>query len=200
MEKNEKVGLSKLDWILSISGIFLLSMLIVLPPLFRVVFEEKTEIPMENNPIVEDTDNTEIKINDDNYAKVMCMKQVTNTNYIENLVITLAHENQSLKVLTEDTIYTYLITTKDGESMYAEAKLACINITDDFKKVTGFNYSCDVKEDSVQITKKYDLANFKSTSVVDYAGVVVQLNSPFIADQSTAEITTSLTSQGYTCQ
>lgn len=200
MEKKEKVGLSRLDWILSISGIILLSMVIVLPPLFRVVFEEKIEVPDENNQIVEDTDTTEIKINDDKYVKVMCMKQVTNPDYIENLVVTLAHENQSLKVLTEDIIYTYLVNTKDGESLYAEAKLACTNITEDFKTVAGFNYSCDVKDDSVQITKKYDLADFQPTSVVDYQGTVIQLVSPFIFDQSTAEITTSLTSQGYTCQ
>ena len=192
MESNQKVGLTKTEWILSITGIVLLVLLMVLPPLFRIIFEEETiNAENENNQIEQVPSNQEAKIDDSNLTKTICMKQTTSSDYIDNSVIILSHDNNLLKVLTEDTTNTYTLSSKESESLYTEEKLSCNNTPDKYYQITGFNYSCKVSASSVQTTKKYDLSKFESTN---------EFHPSFILNQDITEIITSLTSEGYTCQ
>lgn len=203
MENNQKVGLSNTELVLSIGGIIVLILLIALPPIFRIVFEEETYSSNHDNgnTVIEEKPVTnEQTIDDSSYTKITCMKQTTNSEYVNNTTIILAHENGLLKVLTEDNINTYLLNTKESEGLYTNEKLACNNLPNSFKQIDGFNYSCNVTDDSVHITKKYNLNSFKPTSANNHEGVSISINSPFIINQNTTDIVTSLTSEGYTCE
>ena len=202
MENKQKVGLSKSDWILSIGGIILLTLLIVLPPIFRIVFEEEKQPAVDSNDTIVETtpSNREEEISDSIYSKITCINQLTHPEYIENSTIIIAHENNMLKVLTEDTTNTYLLNSKESESMYTQEKLACNNLPDVFHQIKGYNYSCNVSETSVQTTKKYDLNKFKPITVNDHEGVSTSITTLYSINQSTTDIITSLTSEGYTCE
>lgn len=196
MENKEKVGMTTLNWILSILGIISLIILMALPPIFRVVFEEEPEIENKPSNVVEETKpNGQDKIDDTNYTKVTCMKQTTYEEYIENSILILAHNSEQLKILTEDITHTYLLNSKESESKYTEAKLNCKN-KEEYDSIKGFNYSCSSTTDSIETIKKYDLNTFNNTTNQLENGI----NPSFILDQNITEITTSLTSEGYTCK
>lgn len=198
---NKKVGLSKLEWILSIFGIILLVLLIVLPPVFRVVFEE--ENPVDTKPKPEEKDNQikkEAEIDDSAYNKVTCIKQVPNASYVEVSSIILSTDNGLLKVYTESMVNTYYLNSKDSDSLYTEAKLECTNVSDSFYQVKGLNYSCSSSEDSVSFTKKYDLARFTPTTVTNKVNNSISFNSSYVLDQNVEEIKNLLVTDGYTCQ
>lgn len=195
MENQEKVGMTLLNWILSILGIILLIILIAIPPIFRVVFEEEPVIENKpSNEVEEIKPSEQNKIDDTKYTKITCIKQTTHTEYIENTILILAHDNEQLKVLTEDITHTYLLDSKDSESMYTEEKLACKN-KPEYDSITGFNYSCNTTNDSIETTKKYDLNTFRNTT----DQLISEVNPSFILNQNITEITTSLISEGYTC-
>lgn len=194
MENKEKIGMSTFNWIASILGIVLLIILMALPPIFRVVFEEEPVVENKPSNEVEEKSLKEDLIDDTMYTKVTCIKQTTYTEYIENLILILAHDSEQLKVLTEDITHTYLLDSKDSESKYAEEKLACKN-KPEYDAITGFNYSCSTTTDSVETTKKYDLNTFNNAPNQS----ISEINSLFILDQNITEITDSLISEGYTC-
>ena len=200
MENNKKIGMSTLKWILSITGIILLILLIILPPIFRIIFEEEYIVDNENSNKIEEIPSNKEEVEDNNYAKITCIKQTTYPEYIDNSIVVLAHDNNLLKVLTEDIPHTYLLDSKNSESMYTEEKLSCNSIDDSIYQITGFNYSCQATIDSIQTSKKYDLNKFEPTSVTTKDGEILEIKSSFILNQDIADITTSLTSEGYTCQ
>lgn len=184
MENKEKVGMTKLNWILSIGGIILLVILMFLPPLFRIVFEEKEVIKQDNTTII-DNDTMQEEIDDDIYSKVVCMMQTTNTNYIENYTVTLAHQNNQLEIITEDITHTYLFTSKEAEEAYNAEKFSCTSNT-----ITGMIYTCTSNDDTIHTVQKVDLSKTTSDNTVIY----------YSYHQDISELTTTLTSLGYTCQ
>lgn len=196
MENKEKVRMTTLNWILSILGIILLIILMALPPIFRVVFEEEPIIENKpSNEVQEIKPSEQDKIDDTMYTKVTCMKQTTYAEYIENSILILAHDGEQLKVLTEDITNTYLLDSKESENLYTEAKLNCKNKVE-YDSIKGFNYSCSSTTDSIDTIKKYDLSVFNNTVDQLENGI----KPSFILDQNVTEITTSLTSEGYTCK
>lgn len=202
MEEKKKVGLSSIEWILSIMGIILLLLVIVLPPVFRVVFKEEVQEENNNNSNIQENLNTEEKttIDDTSYTKITCTKQESTSNYIETVNVVLAHQNNLLKILTTTSVKTYLLDTKESENLFAEAKLACSNISDQYYQVTGYSHSCNTSVDAVHVTQKYDLNNFQSTLVNNQDGTTTQLQTAYSLDQNVEDIKMSLVNDGYTCQ
>ena len=191
MENKQKVGMTKLNWILSIGGIIILLILMALPPVFRIVFEEKENIsPSKDNIKPDDTSNkpdSSADIDDTNLSKVICMIQTTDDDYIENYTITLAHQDKLLEMFTEDITHTYLFDSKESESKYAQEKLAC-NTTN--TNANGLLYTCRATDDTIQTIKKVDLS--KATSTDSKISLTYH--------QNIDDITTNLTNSGYTCQ
>ena len=113
MDEKKKVGLTSVEWIISIIGIIFLTLVIVLPPVFRVVFKEEIKEPnnsIQDDLIVEETE----AIDDSNYPKVTCTKQNTTSDYIESVNVVLAHQNNLLKILTTTSVKTYMLATKES--------------------------------------------------------------------------------------
>lgn len=190
MESKQKVGMTKLNWILSIGGIIILLVLIALPPVFRIVFEEKENVNTSKDNIKpDDTSNKPdtSDIDDTNLSKVICMIQTTDDDYIENYTITLAHQDKLLEMFTEDITHTYLFDSKESESKYAQGKLAC-NTTN--TNANGLLYTCRATDDTIQTIKKVDLS--KATSADSKISLTYH--------QNIDDITTNLTNSGYTCQ
>ena len=184
MEKENKKYLSTLEWILSISGIVLLTILIVLPPVFRVVFKEK-----DNKEIV---DELEVKT-------LMCTKY---HYYAEN-----AYNNDSIRIsYYKDKVRTY--------NVRQEKKYSAIENYDDFKQkagllsnaydqVDGISFRVNTIDADLQVitTEECDLTVFKSTIVTlpdnneDY-----KINAIYTSKDSVSEIRADLENDGYICR
>jgi len=196
MNENKKVGLTTLNWFLSISGIIILSLFIILPPVFRTVFKEEVIIE-ENEPVEEKEPVQNNGIDDTNYLKVTCTKQNPLVDYNETSQIILSHENNALRILTINSNRTYL-NTKESESAYTDSKLLCSSNKDVLSSISGFNYNCDITDTNINETIKYDLAVFEVNNLPTDK---LNLFSPnYTLNQDITVIQNLLINDGYTCQ
>lgn len=183
--KNEKIGLTAFNWILSILGIILLSCFIILPPLFRTIFKE--EAPKEELK-------TEIVI-----KTLTCRKQnIITENYTDNDTLTFRYYNDSIRTYSREinrvyNDFTVYSTDKQLHGRYVSA----------FSILPGYDYSIqpDDNSQSIIINENYDLGLFKETTITipgDTTETIV--TSLYSMEDSVIEIHTNLINDGYTCE
>ncbi len=204
MNENKKVGLSTWEWILSITGIIVLILLMAMPPVFRIIFEESEIVNLpeeENKDEDKNKDNDKTVVDENKYLKVTCSKQDYSSNdYVETKGIILSHQENKLRIVTEISTRIYKLDSKDNENLFAKEKLACTSIPESYKQVKGYNYTCTGSDDSVQITETFTLDKFKESNVVDNDGNQKEIKTIYSYDQDLETIKISLTSDGYVCQ
>ena len=171
--KEEKVGLTTMNYILSIGGILLLSLLIILPPTFRVLFKAETEKPQEevkNYPIVTTTD---------------------------TITYIFQHKNNELKSYTKTTKKNYI-----DPNVYETDKQDFGRLVTAFSILSGYNYAVtpNDEENYLSVQENYDLEIFKATMIVIPGNTEpTSVASDYLLNQKINEIENSLTSDGYLC-
>lgn len=197
MNENKKIGLTTLNWILSIGGIVLLSLFIILPPVFRGVFKEEVVIG-EKEPAKEEVPVQNNGIDDSSYSKITCVRQKIQADYGENNEVILAHENNLLRVYTISSNSTYSLNTKENESLFTDSNLACTNNKQSLTNIVGFYYNCGVIDNSVNETVKYDLSIFEVSHLPTDK---VNLFTPsYTFNQDVTVVMNLLINDGYACQ
>ena len=190
---DHKEGMRTIDWVMAICSIMVLLLFIILPPVFRVIFVEETPPKMEQaNTLTNPT------FDDSMYSKVSCLKQETLEDSIKIRNIVFAVRDNALKMWTDATTYTYWLDSKENENLFAQASLKCDN-QNLYQNILGFYYDCYTSENTIRITKKYDLSKFQTTTINDQGQDIV-LSSEYAFDQDVEAIKTSLSRVGYTCQ
>lgn len=182
--KQEKVGLTTINWVLSIGGIILLSLLIILPPVFRVVFKEveKPQEEIKEYPMITTT----------------CYKEdIVSDITTDNITYIFQHKNNGLKTYTKTTKKSYL-----DSNIYDTDKQSFGRLVTAFSILNGYNYAVtpDDENNSLSISEKYDLETFENTNIIipgDTASTSV--SSDYLFDQSIIEIVNNLTVDGYFC-
>lgn len=198
------MGLSILQWILCVGGILILSSFIVLPPVFRTVFERPAEEQngMDNpdNYIPSDPGSSSGNLIDDSqYDRIICTyNDETNTDYRDSLGILLFHEDNQLRIVSETLNRVYPLDTNDNEEKFAEAQRVCQEIPDSYHQVKGFNYECSTGGNSIYVVKKFDLSSFDpdSVSVSDQE----EIETSYTLNQDVLEIASQLELAGYVCE
>lgn len=197
MNENKKIELTTLNWVLSIGGIILLSLFIILPPVFRTVFKEEV-IVEQKEPAEEEVPVQNNGIDDSNYSKITCVRQIVQADYGENNEVILAHENNLLRVYTINSNSNYSLNTKENESLFTDSKLACTNNKQSLTNIVGFNYNCDVTENSINETVKYDLSIFEVSNLPTDKSTLFSPSYTF--NQDVTAVMNLLINDGYTCQ
>lgn len=182
--KQEKVGLTTMNYILSIGGILLLSLVIILPPVFRIVFKEE---------IVKSEEKEEYLI-----LTTTCSKEnivTNNTNENENYIF--QHVNNKIKSYTKITQKTYL-----DPSTYEVDKQDFGRLVTAFSILNGYSYTVVPNDEDNHLTIKenYDLEIFTPTMIVipnDTEPTAV--SSEYSLNQSIDEIKIELSTNGYLC-
>lgn len=181
--KNKKVGLTIKNWILSILGILLLLCVIVLPPVFRMFFEEKVlPTPDLDVPIVTTT----------------CSKEgLEDVDYIDSEILTFEHQNLKIKQISKNTNRVY----KDPLIYQQNVQSYGILVTA-FSIIAGYKYSATPNDQnsSIGIIEVYDLTNFKATMIaIPGTDEVTSIESEYQLDQSITTIKEELIAKGYAC-
>lgn len=182
--KEEKVGLTAINWILSILGILVLSSFIILPPVFRTYMKEE---------VVEEPPKEEIKI-----GTTTCQNEnLVNIDYTDNEILVFTHQNQKIQEFTRNItrIYTDPLVYQEQKSLYGKYVTA-------FSIINGYEYGATPDDDtsSFQIREKYDLATFKPTTITipgDENPTAITTDYEFNANVTT--IKDYLTMNGYIC-
>lgn len=183
--KEEKVGLTTMNYILSIGGILLLSLLIILPPTFRALFKAETEKPQEevkNYPIVTTT----------------CHKENIETNTTtDTITYIFQHKNNELKSYTKTTKKNYI-----DPNVYETDKQDFGRLVTAFSILSGYNYAVtpNDEENYLSVQENYDLEIFKATMIVIPGNTEpTSVASDYLLNQKINEIENSLTNDGYLC-
>ncbi len=208
MEKENKTkkALSTKEWILCIGAITILTLLMVLPPVFRIVFQEDTP----NNTLAPTPTPTDLgdepsttetsPIDDSQYEKVICTKEETNSETYQELnTFSLAHENGQLKIYSSINKKTYQLSEESDHSSFLKEKTSCDEVPSVYLTIRGFNYDCTSSENEIQLTQKFDLSNFKEKRVTINQEEKL-ITTPYYLDQNVRVIRKDLEKQGYVCE
>ena len=184
MKSKEKVGLSLVEWILSVLGILVLSCLIILPPVFRVVFKEE---PHEYIP-------TEIEI-----KTLTCTKNNYYSGDVrKNSTYIIKHFNNKVRTYTIKHESIYTDPNPYGDEKQKEGRLSTA-----YNLVEGISYRVNPNDTELRITteENCNLSKFKST-VVTLPGDTVEtkINSVFTPKDSVDQIKIDLQDEGYICK
>lgn len=184
--KKEKVGLTTTNYILCIGGILLLSLIIILPPVFRIVFKSN--------------DN---QINQD---EIVNHPELSITCYKDNIKTDTTTNNETYIFNYKDNkvkSYTKIINKNFLDpNNYETEKYELGRLVTAFSVINGYNYSINPNDDQLLliVNEKYDLETFNST-IISIPGNTepTSLSAEYSLDQSILEIQNQLTNDGYLC-
>lgn len=125
-EHEQKVGLSKVNWVLSILGILFFSMFIILPPIFRAVFKE--EEPDFEPPVVETVEKS-----------ISCFKEMEDVEGYQSYQYTIRGINDNLDMVAYTENFKYQ-TLPEGTSLECEA------LNSMYSGLDGLYYNCQILE------------------------------------------------------
>lgn len=181
-EKNN--GLTPMTWVIAILGMILLSCFIILPPLFRIVFKDKTVPLPDDQPVVEHME---------------CVKNnyVTDNHY-ESDTIKFSYLNNRINLYTKKTVMTF----NDTESFDAEKDMLGKLVTGySFVKGASYVVTPNVSDLKIIVTQEFNLGTFQTTSVTLPGDLQpTQLTSDYTRDNSINDVRIELTNSGYTCK
>lgn len=183
--KEQKVGLTTINWVLSIFGIIILTSFIVLPPVFRTFLQEEKEIIPEPqiSPILTTT----------------CIKdQINYDNYIDKEIYTFKHQDNQILEYSKGINRTY----KDP-LVYQQEKQSYGVLVTAFSALTGYDYLAtpDDNLSRVNIMENYNLKTFNPTMIVVPGDEVpISITSNYNLNDSMIAAKQELTTNGYFCK
>jgi len=183
--KNQNVGLTTANWILSILGIILLSCVIILPPIFRVFFKEEEII--ESLPEKIDLQVTACE-----------KKDILMGQYTYNEILTFYFTNDKIHNYSRDVERIY----RDFDS-YSNDKQLFGRYATAFSILSGYKFSVNPDDNNlvINIDELYELNVFKETTItIPGDNYETNVTSIYMKDQSVEEVVNSLTIDGYICK
>ena len=182
--KEQKAGLTAINWILSILGILILCCIIVLPPVFREFMKEE---------VVEEPPKVEVKV-----RTTTCQNEnIPAIDYADNETLVFTHKNQKIQEFTRNTIRTYL-----DPLVYQEERLTYGKLVTAFSIISGYEYSAAPNDDtsSVHIQENYNLTEFKPTTIVVPGDEnPTAITTSYQLNENISALKEFLTANGYTC-
>ena len=173
MEEEER-KLSTKEWILCIGGIVVLTLLMILPPTFRILFDEDEMVmpsPSSTPPSSEPTDAPGVEEPEppvENYEKVVCSRSGEGASlYQESLEVTFFHDSQSLKKVSYQSTKMYDLSNPASLDAYQRTLSICSPVPLYYRNVLGFTYECDASSSTITTVQTYDLSSFTNTTVTN---------------------------------
>lgn len=203
-EKTKGLGLK--EWIFCIGTILVLTLFMVLPPVFRIVFvdeaEKRNPEPIitptpTNNPTKPDT---KLEFDDSTYEKEICTKNVDSASpYIESVQMIFSHKEKNLKMYTETSIKVYDLLDGEQIELFEQEKSKCEYPPASYFHIKGYQYSCKTEENKIEATEKFNLETFSNTTIEE-DGKLKVVSVLYFYNQNVDIIKAGLESQGYTCE
>lgn len=181
----QKVGLTTINWVLSILGILVLSCFIILPPVFRSFM--KAEEIIEEPPKVEVKSGTTICQNDN----------INAVGYNDSVMLSFFHQDYKIKSFTKNTLRTYY-----DPLVYQIDKLDYGKYVTAFSIIAGYEYSATPNDDmsSISISEVYNLTNFKPTTIVIPGDEnPIAITTDYRLDDNISNVKEYLTATGFIC-
>ena len=184
--KKEKIGLTPINWLLSILGIIIFASFIILPPLFRVAFKKTKPVESLDEKIV--------------IEGMKCTRNdYTIDNHSETNIIEITYFKDSLRTYKKRTEQTY-----ESAAHYEEEKENQKKLNTGYSLVEGVNeYNVSAKDSDLEIIieEDYDLSVFKGEKVkLPGSEDIVEVKAVYKLGDSVTGIVSKLSNEGYDCQ
>lgn len=171
MKKEKKVGLTPLNWILSIAGIIFFALFIVLPPMFRTFIKSDSGIT-NNNPSNETNQQTP--------PMVVTKTTICTKNELDR---------EEYKIISENDVNQIIAYTNESDYDELDVFNTCEQEVLNFVNAPGLYNNCEIKENKKIITHRITLEDYKETTSP----------LPFDINSTNQEITSYLVSLGFSC-
>jgi hypothetical protein len=183
--KKENLGITPLDWILSIFGIIVLLCLIVLPPVFRVAFKEKVKPIDDDQPVVE---------------YMTCSKEnFVYDGHMTNDTIEFAYINNRISKYTRKTEMTFTDIVS-----YQQVKEEYGKIANDYSFIkNGVSYVVNADDGTlkIKVEQEFNLGTFQNTEItIPGDDTPKQITSDYTRNDLVSNIKTDLTDAKYICK
>ncbi len=182
--KNEKIGITPIDWALSILGILVLVCLVVLPPVFRVAFKEKAKPVDPDQPVIEHMSCTK-----NNFA---------GKGYITNDTIDFTYIGNRITKYDRKIDMTFSDLT-----VYEQQKQDYGRAVTMYSFVNGVKYVVTPDDGNlkIKVDENFDLSVFQPTSITIPGDTEeTQVTSEYSRNDTVSEIKADLTASGYSCK
>lgn len=186
MEK-EKVGLTPINYLLSMIGIIILASFIILPPVFRSIFPKK-EVVLEPTPNPEIVNQT-----------LACHKSgITLSDYTANEAYIFTFKNSKLDryTLRTEMVYSDPIFYQEEKNRYGRYVTA-------FSGIEGYQYSVtpNDEEASFLVIANYDFNTFKPTTIlVSGEENPTAITSRYVVGNDFNFVKNDMLTNDYTCE
>lgn len=183
--KEKKYGLTVIEWILSIVGIIMLTCIIILPPIFRVVFEEEEKEPELPEQVI--------------VGSIECVKTNIRTNdyrYTEILNFTYANDQIQRYSTNQVRIYNDSVKYLSDKQLFGKYTAA-------FTILSGYKYSVDPDDNTYTliVDEEYNLDDFKNTTITIPGDTeTTEVKTTYTRKDSIETVKNNLISKGYTCK
>ena len=182
--KKEKIGLTPINWFLSILGIIVLSCLIILPPVFRTVFKEEKPIELPEETIIE---------------KLTCTKNdIVLEGYTGDITYSFSYYQDQIQNYSKKTVSTYT-----DYVLYDNDKQTFGRYTAAFNILAGYEYVMEPNDETYMLTinEDYDLTTFNNTTITIPGDTEeTKVTSLYTMSDSMNQIKNNLINDGYTCK
>lgn len=179
-----KIGLTPLNWVLSIAGILLLSCLIILPPVFRVFIKEAKVVEEIPEQII--------------IEKLTCSRKNYRVgSHVENDLLTFNYYKDKIRTYTRKREMSY-----QNLDQYELDKQSFGRLTSAYDILEGIKYSVntDDTETKIVVSESYDLGVFKKTYIIIPGDTEeTEVDSKYTLEDSVNAIKNDLEKNGYTC-
>lgn len=142
MEKKRKVGMSGVNWFLSILGIILFSSIIFLPPIFRAVFQDK------------DIDST-VK---EDFKQVKEMTICSKKNSFVDTEYIIDSTNDSVDMFAQSLIYHY---DKDDDKAFE----VCSDEASRYQGIPGVHHGCRIDEGNMIVESRIQISEYNGEEI-----------------------------------
>jgi len=182
--KKEKIGLTPMNWFLSILGIILFSCIIILPPVFRVVFKEEVIIEIPEEVVIE---------------KLTCSKdKITATGHTKDITYNFSYFDDTIQTYSKETVYNYT-----DYVLYDANKQTFGRYTGAFNILSGYEYLMEPNDVTyvLTVTEDYDLTLFKNTTITIPGDTEeTKVTSMYNITDSMKQVKSNLIKSGYSCK
>lgn len=142
MQKEEqKVGLSTMNWVLSILGIMFFSSFIILPPIFRLVFKEEEILP----PIVEQVERS-----------FSCSREEEGEEGVNSYQYSVQGVNDSLNVVAYTEKNSQILSFGEGIS-------ECDTLNSIYSNSQGMYYLCQEADQNKQVDVRITVSIYQGS-------------------------------------
>lgn len=183
--KDKKIGLSGMEWFLSIMGIILLVSVIVLPPVFRTFFPKEEKVDESLDPTIV-------------LSEVSCTKENIGQGYKDQETLLFKTYQNQVRIFNSkiDRVYDDLIVYQEAKTEFGR-KVTALSV------IGGFSYRINPEDDylKLSIIEEYDLSVFIATVVtIPGDSDVTNIESKYQFNQDFMLVRQNLETNGYVCQ